>query len=59
VIEKSFQIAALAPIVQSNRRYYVKFARALEHLGNIILSPQLENRFDELGLRKHDPELDH
>lgn len=35
VIEKSSENAALAPIGQFNRRSSAKFARALEHLGNI------------------------
>jgi predicted nuclease of restriction endonuclease-like (RecB) superfamily len=38
VIEKSSQSAVLAPIGQFNRRSSVKFARALEHLGNIALA---------------------
>ena len=41
VIEKSSQSAALAPIGQFNRRSSVKFACALEHLGNIARAFQL------------------
>jgi len=41
VIEKSSQSAALAPIGQFNRRSSVKFACALEHLGNIAHAFQL------------------
>jgi hypothetical protein len=41
VIEKSSQSAALAPVVQFNRRSSVKFACSLEHLGNIARAFQL------------------
>jgi hypothetical protein len=41
VIEKSSQSAALAPVVQFNRRSSVKFACALEYLGNIARAFQL------------------